>query len=208
MLKLPLLTFLNGPPGCGKSTLMRLIQEDMDGAICPMSFKSPARSALLACHYPHLTMTLPPNLEDPTILARPIDGAGITHGEWLESFTKWLKGKVGKDALGNILRRDFIFLESSWPKFLVDDLGTEDDARPLVGAVGGSEHTLIIHLRRHGCEFKDDSSTLVYGQYLGHHIGIDNNAKPEDMLDRLRGMVGDTQSSSHPIEGFTRPLRR
>jgi len=207
MINLPLITFINGAPQCGKSTLMRLLQKNVAAwGICPMSFKSPAQRALISTHYARVSEYGLINLEDISVRKKAIDSTGITHEEWIDSFIRWMKQRVGAGALGDILRREILDLKDSWRFFLLDDLWTEDDARPIAQAFG-RENCLIIHLRRHGCTWAGGLGDDVMGLHLARHIGIDNNGKPEDMLDRLEQILGTLKDPAHSIEGFEKPLR-
>jgi hypothetical protein len=189
VIRLPPLTFLSGPPGCGKSTIADALSKQ-DSGLCRCSIAEPIRMALLSTFYPD-QMTLGIDLRDGAVKASVIPGTGITHRQWMISFSEFMKSLFGKQIFGDLAKRQLELQTMYYDRFVFDDCRFADELRPFINAYGG-QNCLIVHINRKDATWGTDPHTSLNEIPGIHHAGINNNSTVEDALSSLAAALDQT----------------
>jgi hypothetical protein len=191
MIRLPTYTFLNGPNGCGKSTLASLLT-DRDTGLCHCSFASPIRMALMATFYPDKIFSPDIDLRNEATKASLIPGTNVTHRRFMIEFGKWMRSALFNPYIfADIAKRQCESLSDAWPRFIFDDCRFPEEPAPFSLAYG-EKNLLIITIERQGTGFNlphnvGESLLRLPG---ASHVALSNNRRPEDMLSTLESVLG------------------
>lgn len=172
-MELPLLTFLCGPSGVGKTTLANLLSDEVS-ACEALSLHAPVRGAILGGFF-----SCDPSLDLTKVPEQKLPGLDANVRSFSLSYLQFLKTQFGNNALGHIALAHIAEQSDYFEHFVLDDCWWLEqlDVRFLIDAVG-PQNCLIVNLSRPGIEGEPLRSNRV------NVLGVENNAPtPAALLD-------------------------
>lgn len=165
---------LNGPPGCGKDTVGRILRDDYFGigVACLMKFADPVKTGT------HALYQVPPEFMhvDAYEHCKEISHLhffGKTPREaYIEFSEKLVKPVKGKDFFGRVAARR-VKEKTAYEYCIFTDSGFAEEALPVIDLVG-PENVLLINLIRAGCNFSSDSRSYLELPLVARHIIVND----------------------------------
>lgn len=193
MITLPKYTFINGPPGSGKSSLAALLCNN-DRTVWRESFAQPIRDMMYAVFFPEEgPISFSFDLRDMSAkqALHPYAKDAIhTNRSVMISFSEnWMKPAFGNDIFGRLCYARCKEQELFYDRFVIDDSGFAHETEYIISQVG-AENCLLIHLNRPGCDFAGDSRSYI-DLPISSITLVNDGPKPESMLDALQLELGN-----------------
>lgn len=192
MLNLPRFVFINGPAGCGKSTLATLLCE-ANPAVWREAFAEPIREMLRTVFFPEDSPIEGPdrvNFRDGEIKKQAllklagIEGQGLSVRQAMIDFSEhYMKPRFDEDIFGKLLYKRCEALAPWYSTFVIDDSGFVPEAQYVISKAGEGA-CLLIRLRRAGCSFVGDSRSYITLPNVPT-IDISNDGAAAEMLAEL-----------------------
>lgn len=161
---MPQIVLLNGPPHCGKDTLVKELIPYLK--FKHVKFAGPLKRAIAGA----LDLRLS-DIEDRK--EQPVKAFGeLTIRRLLIDLSEeHMKPRYGKDIFGKLLWNDI--KNSANSLFLVSDCGFHEEVERIISN-NGSHNCLLIRIHRDGCDFSQDSRSYIRDG-LCETFDIDNN---------------------------------
>lgn len=174
--------FFNGPPHCGKDTIVRLIDRGIPSSA--LSFAEPLKLQCAAL----LGVTLA-ELELIKDKPHPALKGGTPRTYLINLSEKMIKPYYGNDFFGHVALDKINHLPPFVPLVLFSDSGFVSEAAPVVNQIG-LDNCVKIEIYREGCDFTKDSRS--YWQMDGLRTPrIDNNGSLEEFRSNVLDLLSD-----------------
>lgn len=187
----PRIVIFNGPPRSGKSTAVEAIVNGYAQSV-HCQFAAPLKAAA-ACLLGMSIEELESKKEEPLAeLEAVMKNTPYTYRHFLIDLSEqFVKRILGEQAFGQTATRGI----SNWHKkspshwlYLFSDGGFEQEFEPLINEFG-AENILVIHLKRQGCSFKNDSRSYINCEALATPVELKNDGTINDLVQNAGKII-------------------
>lgn len=195
---LPKLIYINGPKGCGKTTLADLLTTTNPNGICQVQFPMPLWE--IADGMLHLMGRLsdtdpPLDFASPDVKAAMINPNDMPGGprwrDFLVDQANLLRKYFGPQVLGIIAARSTSIYEmQGMDTIIFPNIRTHDDLIPLLPLAPRRDQVLI-RLEREGATFEGDNGSYISPEGI-LSITLSNNGTTTELLTAALNFLEDT----------------
>lgn len=175
-MRLPLLTFLCGPHGVGKTALAHILSDRIP-ACYEMSLYAPVRGAIIGGFF-----ECDPSLELTRVPEQRLPGLDCSVRQFHLLYEDFLRQHFGKTVLAKLAAAHIKGLADTYEHFVIDDcFWPELEDLKHLKSVFGAQNCLIINIARGETEF--DPSQLIQSNDVPMFSILNNATTPAELFD-------------------------